>query len=209
MNVGQDMNPNRKALVVVDVQEGLDDAQYGPRNNPDAELCIVELLNAWRSEGLPVIFSRYCSLRLDSPLRKGKPGNRIKARIAPLTGELVVEKSGNSVFKADGLVPYLKKYGISELVFAGIATDACVSTSAREAKDLGYAVWIVADACATFDRYTASGSRLAASLVHEVELGILHSAGIRVWSTSEMLQRLSADRPNPPLDPTKACGTRG
>lgn len=188
------MNLNRKALLVVDVQEGLDDAQYGMRNNPDAELRIAELLNVWRSAELPVIFSRYCSLRSDSPLRKGEHGNRIKPQVAPILGEFVVEKTGNSIFKADGLIPYLKELAVSELVFVGIATDACVSASAREAKDLGYSIWIVADACATFDRCTASGSRLAASLVHEVELGILHSAGVRVCAASELLQRLRADR---------------
>lgn len=182
------MNTNRKALVVVDVQEGLDDAQYGPRNNPEAELRISELLGAWRAKNWPVIYSQHNSSRANSPLRHGAPGNRIKSQVAPLPTEFVVGKNVNSVFKTDGLISHLKKLAISELVFVGLATDACVSASAREAKDLGFSVWVAGDACATFDRRSVKGELLPASLVHEVELGILHTAGIQVLVTSEMLK---------------------
>jgi len=182
------MKPAPKALLVVDVQAGLDDAQYGPRNNPEAELRIAELLSAWRAQKWPVIFSRHNSRRPDSPLRQGAPGNQIKRQVTPLPGELILEKSVNSVFKADGLIPHLRKLGAPELVFVGLATDACVSASAREAKDLGFSVWVAGDACATFDRRSAHGDILPASLVHEVELGILHSAGIHVLATAEILK---------------------
>ena len=37
-------------------------------------------------------------------------------------------------------------------MIVGIATDACITATAREAKDLGYEVTIVSDACATFER---------------------------------------------------------
>ena len=189
------MSTHPKALVVVDVQDGLDDAQYGPRNNPEAELRIAELLSAWRSKKWPVIFSRHNSRRADSPLRQGAPGNRIKPQVAPLSGELVVEKSVNSIFKADGLIPHLKKLEISELVFVGIATDACISASAREAKDLGFSVWVSKDACATFDRRSMNGELLPASLVHKVELAILHTAGIHVAATSEILKQVKIKVP--------------
>ena len=43
------------ALLVIDVQKGLDDPGQGARNNPDAEKRIADLLAAWRAAGKPVI----------------------------------------------------------------------------------------------------------------------------------------------------------
>lgn len=186
-----DMPKRSTALIVVDVQSGLDDPQYEPRNNPEAEKRIAELLAVCRRAQVPAIFSRYNSRRANSPLRRGEPGNAIKREVAPLPEEFVVEKSGNSVFKGEGLIVHLKSMGISELVFVGIATDACVSASVREARDLGYVVRIVEDACATFDRRTTGGKLFQAAVVHETELGILNAAGVGVYSTGETLKYLA------------------
>ncbi|CAN5708948.1 hypothetical protein BH24GEM1_BH24GEM1_15360 [soil metagenome] len=43
------------ALLLIDVQQGLDEPRYGARNNPGAERRIAELLAAWRTAGRPVI----------------------------------------------------------------------------------------------------------------------------------------------------------
>jgi nicotinamidase-related amidase len=49
------MNPSsRAALLLIDVQQGLDDPRWGARNNPDAEQRMVELLAAWRATARPV-----------------------------------------------------------------------------------------------------------------------------------------------------------
>ena len=37
------------ALLLIDVQRGLDDPGYGTRNNPEAERRMAELLAAWRN----------------------------------------------------------------------------------------------------------------------------------------------------------------
>jgi nicotinamidase-related amidase len=178
------------ALVVVDVQDGLDDPHYGLRNNPEAEVRIAELLAGCRARRLPVIFAQYISRRPDSPLREGAPGSSIKRIVAPTAGERVVRKWANSVFTGTHLAEDLKSSTVRNLVLVGIATDACVSTSAREAKDLGFGVVVINDACATFDRKSIHGPILPASLVHEVELSVLQAAGICIRSTSEMLRLL-------------------
>ena len=162
--------------------------QYGERNNPDAEDRIAELLRHWRERQWPVIYGRYNSRRSDSPLHRDAPGNRIKPHVAPQPGEFIADKSVNSIFKAAGIVAYLHNLGVCDLVFVGIATDACVSASVREARDLGFTAWVVDDACATFERKSVSDTKIPASVVHDIELGILSTAGTKVISTAEALE---------------------
>lgn len=65
------------ALVVVDVQEGFEEEGYwGPRNNPEADRNIAELIDAWQESGRPVVFVRHDSTKPDSPLRPGYSGTR-------------------------------------------------------------------------------------------------------------------------------------
>src|SRR5687767_754925 len=46
--------PQSTALVLIDVQKGLDDPSWGPINNPQAEENIARLLKAWRATSRPV-----------------------------------------------------------------------------------------------------------------------------------------------------------
>jgi nicotinamidase-related amidase len=75
------------ALLVIDVQKGLDDPSYGRRNNPDAESKIARLLFEWRKRRLPVIHIRHCSVEPGSPLRPELPGNEFKEEVRPLPRE--------------------------------------------------------------------------------------------------------------------------
>src|SRR5690349_14295575 len=47
--------PKTTALIIIDVQEGIDHPKHGRRNNPDAETNMARLLDAWRRTGRPII----------------------------------------------------------------------------------------------------------------------------------------------------------
>ena len=164
----------RAALLVVDVQLGFDDPKWGRRNNPEMERRIADLLAAWRGEGRPVLHARHMSTEPGSPLRPGQRGNDFKDETAPRPGEPVFEKRVNSCFIGTALDRHLRESGVGGLVLAGLTTNHCVSTTARMAGNMGYAVWVVSDATATFDRIGPDGVLYPAELVHSVALSDLH-----------------------------------
>lgn len=97
----------------------------------------------------------------------GEPGNQIIPELAPIAGELVIDKPGKGMFYATGLHETLQAQGITHLVFMGVTTEVCVQTSMREANDRGYDGLLVEDGtesyfpafkAATLDMIRAQGA---------------------------------------------------
>lgn len=180
----------RAALLLVDIQEGLDDSKYGRRNNPRAEEEAARLLAAWRESGRPVVHVRHMSVEPDSPLRSGLPGNEIKEIVKPAPGETVVEKSVNSAFIGTDLEEILRAGGIETLIVAGLTTEHCVSSTVRMAGDLGFETYVVSDATATFGRTGPDGERFTAEEMHGVSLASLEGEFATVATAEALIQRL-------------------
>lgn len=182
--------PSHTALLLIDVQQGLDHPRWGARNNPDAEQRIADLLAAWRATGRPVIHVQHSSLEPQSPLREDAPGHAFKAEALPVAGEPVFRKHVNSAFIGTGLEAHLRANGIETLVVAGITTDHCVSTTVRMAGNLGFTVTVAEDATATFERRGPDGTHYGAELMHRVSLASLHGEFATVRSAQEILAAL-------------------
>ena len=178
------------ALLLIDVQQGLDAPRWGARNNPAAEQRIAELLAAWRASGKPVIHVQHLSLDPASPLREGLPGTAFKPEALPVAGEPVFRKHVNSAFIGTDLEAHLRANGIDTLVIVGITTDHCVSSTTRMAGNLGFVVTVVEDATATFERHGADGTHYGADLMHRAALASLHGEFATVRSTRDVLAGL-------------------
>ena len=134
----------------------------------------LALLQAWRARGWPVVHTREShlpdlsdcppakrsrgnpSLRIGDVgpggrlLVRGEPGNQIIPVLAPIDGEIVIDKPGKGAFHATPLQAALQARGVTQLVVAGVTTEVCVQTTLREANDRGYDCLLVEEATASY-----------------------------------------------------------
>lgn len=175
------------ALILIDQQQGIHHPKLGPRNNPQAEERIAELLEHWRAMGRPVIHVQHLSRSPDSVFWPEQSGVEFQLRFRPMTGEWVVQKQVPDAFCGTGLEAGLREREITQLVVVGVATNNSVESTARTAGNLGFATWVVEDACYTFDKADFFGNPRSADEVHAMSLANLHGEYATVVAASELL----------------------
>lgn len=188
------------ALLLVDVQKGVDVLQYwggptGRRNNPDAESNMLRLLAAFRQRGLTAAFTRHNSREANSPLKFSLHTGDQKQGFETLPGEIVVSKDVNSGFIGTDLEIQLRRKGISRLVIVGFFTNMCIETTTRMAGNLGFDTYLVPECCATSNRIGLDGADYDPELVHDMSVANLHREFCTAITPGDVLGLLDADAP--------------
>lgn len=175
------------ALLIIDMQKGMQSPTLPPRNNPQAEANIARLLAAWRDAGRPVVLVRHISRSPISVFAPGQSGAEFQETFSPLAHEHVVEKNVPDAFINTGLERWLHARAIRDVVIAGVSTNNSVEATARTAGNLGFSTVVVADACFTFEKTDFGGTLRSAEEVHLMALANLHGEYGDVRTTTEVL----------------------
>jgi nicotinamidase-related amidase len=128
--------PADAVLIIIDAQEAGDGPHERAGDSGEVEANIGALAAAWRAEALPLA---HVGRHMFVPV------------IPPLDGEIVIVRNATSAFVGADLEARLDELGATTLVMCGTLASHALEASARHAADLGYQVFVVADACQAVD----------------------------------------------------------
>lgn len=91
-------------------------------------------------------------------ISKDSKDSKVAKEIKPINDEIIFKKSSSSPFISTNLHYILGNLDVKYLVVCGLLSDQCISSTVRDACDLGYFVTLVTDACTTYSekRHTQS-----------------------------------------------------
>ena len=169
-SLGEKVDPSRTALLIVDVQndfcaDGAHFARCGADVGPiqDAIARLAPFLDAARAAGVTVVFVQAIydekfvgGPELDRRAVSGTTWPRCVEgtwgadffRVQPGADEFVVQKHRYSAFVGTDLEVVLRARDVKTVVLAGVATDICVESTARDAFMRDYHVVVVGDCTA-------------------------------------------------------------
>jgi ureidoacrylate peracid hydrolase len=166
--------PNRTALVIIDMQVdfGSPEGEMA-RRGADVTACQAAarqaeiLTQAARAAGVPVFFVRLLlhpggenRIIRESKQRQGddEPDLCVEGTHGadfigpqPQAGEPVFSKTHFSAFARTGLGEQLHTQGVDTLVLAGLTTECCIQSSAWDAFERDFHIFIAEDACAAYE----------------------------------------------------------
>lgn len=180
--------PRHTALLIVDMQNDFCSPDGVPgKNGTDVAPVraiiptLQRLIAAARANGVRVIYLRHThepDLRNLSPARlsfyamlyggkispyhaiRGSWGHAIVPELAPAADETVVDKDRSSAFIATNLDLVLRSNRVESVVIAGMATHACVESTARDAGFFDYYTVVASDGVADYSSQLHEASML-------------------------------------------------
>jgi nicotinamidase-related amidase len=156
-------------LLIIDAQE---EYRSGVVQLPGVNAAVEEiakLLDAARGMGSAIVHVKHLGIPGGLLDPRGPRGNHLP-EVAPLPGEIVVEKRMPNAFSGTDLHEKLQLLGHLDLVVCGFMTHSSISTTIRATKDFGYRCTVVDAACATRDLPTPDGGVISAAQMHRFEM---------------------------------------
>ena len=153
--------PSTSALLVIDMQRYfLNEESHAFIPSSKAIVTnIRNLVNAYRTHDLPVIFTRHSLKEDEHPgimekwwgdvIKEESVLSKIVPSLSPLDSEVVIRKTRYSAFFGTELESLLEPKRVKSVVITGVMTHLCCESTAREAFMRDYEVFFVVDGTAT------------------------------------------------------------
>jgi nicotinamidase-related amidase len=202
------------ALLVIDLQNDFvaPGAPYECPGGRDVVHAANGLIAACREQGIPVIFTAIMhrpdgsdlgAVRYLHPLtaegaalREGTPGVEFYRELDVRPGDHVIRKRRYSAFFGTELDTLLRNLGVDVVIVAGVATNVCCDSTARDAFFRGYKVIFLADGNATIPLDSEWGS-FSADEVQRYTLATTSAFFGEVAPVVEVLERVRAAAAEP------------
>jgi maleamate amidohydrolase len=149
----------KPVLLVVDFVNGFTDPEvFGGGNIAEAVKATAPLLAFFRSQRLPVAFTRIvyaddgsdCGIWCEKvprlrELTEASPQSQVVSALAPIPGELVIRKTQASAFFGTHLAGVLLSKGVDTIVLVGCTTSGCVRATAIDAMSSNFRLVVASD----------------------------------------------------------------
>ncbi len=146
-------NDSKEALILIDIQN--DYFAHGTmalQGSLEASICAAKILNEFRAHKNTVIHVQHIATRPSATFfLPDTRGAEIHENVKPLADEKVIVKHYPNSFIGTELYELLTQEKIEKVVICGMMTHMCVDATVRAAKDYGFNVAVISDACATKD----------------------------------------------------------
>ena len=181
------------ALLLIDIQNDYFPGGAWELSHADEAAAQARLaLGRFREQHRPVFHVRHINTRPGAAFfLPDTPGSEIHGAVKPLDGEPVIIKHAPDAFFQTDLHDALSRAGIRKLAVCGMMSHMCIDTSVRAARNHGYDITLLHDACATRD-LSWNGKTIPAATVHEACTAALHGAFADVRTTGDFLPSLPA-----------------
>ena len=178
-----------QALILIDIQNDyFEGGAMRLSGSEEAAEIARQVMEYFRLNHQPVIHIRHIATRPGATFfLPDTPGAETYHAVRPLSDEQVIIKHYPNSFRETGLQNTLQLLDIKELIICGMMTHMCVDATVRAAKDLGYTITLIGDACATKD-LEHDGRCIQAADVHGAFLAALDGTYARVIPRSAFLQ---------------------
>ena len=179
---------NKTALLLIDIQMEYFPGGALPLQNPEAATRKARaLLNTFREQSQSIVHIQHEMTEANAPFFKpGTAGQKIHPLVVPSANEIVLTKHTPNSFYQTELLSLLKESDIDELVLCGMMTHQCVNHTARAAKELGFKVSVISDACATLE-HIYGNNVIPATQMHNAHIAGLEGFIAAIYSTGRYI----------------------
>ena len=175
------------ALVVIDFQKEYFDG--GRLRIPDGDAALAQAKQLVRfadTHEMPVFHVQHLNPAGSPLFAQDGACAAFHPEIQPQAHHTVVRKTTASSFASTDLHAQLQAGGIKTLIICGLMTHMCVSTTARDARPLGYQVLVAGDACATRDIDAWDGGTVGHAALHRAALTAVADSFAAVLPTARL-----------------------